>query len=678
MKTHTRPGAPCPTAIRGVAGALAATLATAAILLTGCGPTVTPTPEPSPAPTPTPALTQVAYADTLRIGFVPGALEAGYGMVGGFRALSGAEVTERARLQTTVLANLYRYDAREGVVPDLADGECRPPGDDPTILRCRLVETTWHDGTPVTAGDVAFVFGLAQRVGWFGDPAASRLKEVRVIDSRTVDFMLAAVDPAFISDALAGSSFIMLPRHAYEAAYADFVDRTKDLETGDLATLADTIDAELGRDPPICTTRLDEVRALLEQIGVTLYLEDYPQSGAGTTDTCTYMGLASGWVRLAADALKTGGLDAAAWSGLLSVNWHPVGAGPYRFVSEDADGIHLEAWPDYHGGPAATRYIDFLPTKADGSALVDGTLDILQGSEVFDAEFIAAAGSRGIATASHASPGYIALTFNVRPGRIFADRDLRLALQLCTDLERNVDAATGGTALPIYSPALAGSWADEPDVPRPDRDVAAAKELIEGAGWVVGADGVYARDGIRVAADIVVRATEGTSPRVKMADLIALQARDCGMDLRTHPAAFTAIEEELLAYPHRVPGTDEPFDLYIGGTGNGPDPAGPFSGFTSAQVSSEENSYGGNMGGFSDPAFDRLVETAAATYDRAERARLYREAQLELAAQLPILFLWSGGGVDAVRSAVATVDGPLDLTAPNWAWQPERMVVAAR
>ena len=33
-------------------------------------------------------------------------------------------------------------------------------------------------------------------------------------------------------------------------------------------------------------------------------------------------------------------------------------------------------------------------------------------------------------------------------------------------------------------------------------------------------------------------------------------------------------------------------------------------------------------------------------------------------------------GYDVVRSAVTTVDGPLDLTAPNWAWQPEGLVVA--
>jgi peptide/nickel transport system substrate-binding protein len=49
--------------------------------------------------------------------------------------------------------------------------------------------------------------------------------------------------------------------------------------------------------------------------------------------------------------------------------------------------------------------------------------------------------------------------------------------------------------------------------------------------------------------------------------------------------------------------------------------------------------------------------------------------QREIAAQVPVLFLWADEIYDAVRSAVTTVDGPLDLAAPNWAWQPERMVV---
>lgn len=46
-----------------------------------------------------------------------------------------------------------------------------------------------------------------------------------------------------------------------------------------------------------------------------------------------------------------------------------------------------------------------------------------------------------------------------------------------------------------------------------------------------------------------------------------------------------------------------------------------------------------------------------------------------LPAELPYLCLFAYSGYDVLRVGVATVDGPLDLTAPNCAWQPERMVV---
>ena len=83
----------------------------------------------------------------------------------------------------------------------------------------------------------------------------------------------------------------------------------------------------------------------------------------------------------------------------------------------------------------------------------------------------------------------------------------------------------------------------------------------------------------------------------------------------------------------------------------------------------------GNIMGFTDPGLDRLLDAASSSYDQGERARLYREVQQELAAQLPMLFLWGSTTTDLVRSAVTTVDGPLDPQAPHWAWQPERMVV---
>jgi len=662
---------------------LGAIVLVAAMLAGGCGTQQTPTPAPSaspaaatlaaPAPTATPAS---AYADTLRVGFIPGRPEEFFGSFWGFRQASVAVFDYFIRPRSAVHSSLYRLDATYDVVPELADGPCEPLGDG-TVIRCRVIETTFHDRTPVTADDVAYAFQIAQR--WDVDnylPGTGSLREVRVVDARTVDFVLSSVDPTFVTTVLPSVS--ILPRHVVEASFAAFVAGTNNLASAELTKLADAIDEEIARDPPVCSPRVEEVAVLLERIGVTLYREDSAAAG-GTFEPCRYVRVASRFIRQAAVALGATGLDAvaAAWQ-LLSIDWQPVGAGPYRFVSEDANGIRLEAWPDYSGGPASTRFLDFVPTNPDGSDLVDGTVDIFQSADTLapfqGTAYQAGAESRGIRIASPPEPGFMALHFNVRPGSLFADRDLRLALQLCIDLERDVDAVTGGIGEPAYGPVLRGSWADEPDLPKPARDPAAARQLIEGAGWTLGADGIYTRDGIRLGADILTRAD--TPKRVKMADLIAKDARDCGIDLRSLPARWADLMPAFLTFPHALPGSDRPFDLYLGGWMNTADP-GPFDWFVSSEVTDVEHPDAVNFMGFTDPVVDRLAEAAMATYDQAERARLYREAQREVAAQVPMIFLWADDTYDAVRTAVATVDGPLDLEAPNWTWQLERMVVLA-
>jgi ABC-type transport system substrate-binding protein len=149
------------------------------------------------------------------------------------------------------------------------------------------------------------------------------------------------------------------------------------------------------------------------------------------------------------------------------------------------------------------------------------------------------------------------------------------------------------------------------------------------------------------------------------------------MDLRSRPAPSGDLGVPgFFQYPHLLPGTDQPFDLYLGAFTNTADP-GKFVWLVSSQVTDAQRPDSFNVGGFTDPVVDRLVEAAMATYDQAERARLYRDAQREVAAQVPLIFLWADKSVDALRAAVTTVDGPLDLEAPNWTWQLERMVVLA-
>ena len=649
----------------------------AAMLAGGCGTQQTPTPGPftSPAAAATPAPTaapEPAFADTLRVGFGPHWYDAYFG----FRfATEGGCCTgiapKQIDLGSVVYSRLYRQDAHFTAVPDLADGPCLPQTD-PKIIRCRIIETTFHDGTTVTADDVAYTYRLFSPTTFTGGPQAGswtrNLEEVRVVDPRTLDFVLSSVDPTFLTSVL--PAVPILPQHAVEADYAAFVAATKDLDAGDLAKLADAIAEEIGRDPPVCSPRVEAVAALLEKIGVHFYREDFSRSG--TFDTCAYLGLAGEFIRAAAQALRSTGLDAvAAAYAFLSIDRHPIGTGPYRLVSENASRIHLEAWPGYHGGLATTRYLDFVPTKADGSDLLDGSVDVFQ-SAYLGAAYQATAVSRGVRVATPPSTGLYALAFNVRPGRVFADVDLRKALQLCIDLPRDVDAATGGTGTPIYGPVMPGTWADDPTLPKPARDTAAARKLIEGAGWRRGTDGIYAKDGVRLAATIPVRS--GFPDRLKMVDLIAFRARDCGMDFRSLPTSDTST---IFQYPHNIPGTHTPFDLFFVWWSNEADP-GQLVMFDSSHVTHAKNPDDYNFTGFADPIVDRLDAAAMATYDQAERARLYRQEQQELAAQVPAIFLWADNAYDVVRAALTTVEGPLDLTAPYWAWQPERLVVLTR
>jgi len=651
------------------------------VLASGCGtaPTPTPTPTPTEAPTPTP----VAYADTLRIG-VPlgGSWRLGEDWSRGWNWVIEGTGWPGLSFGRLVYSGLYRYDGREDAVPDLADGPCFVPGADGKVIRCRLVDTTFHDGTPLTADDVAYTYQVfSSPVLTWGMPT-----EVRVVDPRTVDFVLAKVDPTFPTTVL--PIIPVFSRHSIEAAVAAFDEATKGLSVEGLDALAADIDAEISADPPVCSeARVAQVDAIYRKLGFPLYHEDALDE-SGTFDACRWLDYAALDHLDNSDHFSIGfpltqaGIDRVAGIVAVMAMGRPdlfVGTGPYRYVSQDAEAVHFEAFPGYHGGVAATRYIDFVRSadvgphaRGDGSDLAAGAVDIVQNARL-GTGFEETAAAHGVRVIRPPVPNFLILTFNVREGRIFSDVNLRRALQLCIDLPRNVDAVTSGAGIPIYSPVLPGTWAYDPDLPKPERDVAAAKDLIEASGWQLGSDGVYAKGNERLAAEVPAR---GDDPaRVKMADLIAAQARDCGMDLRSKPVSWDQ-QLGLFQYPHHLPGTETPFDLTIVQYFGCGDPAcGPLLNYDSSQISDAEHPDAANVGGFGDPALDRLIADASATYDQADRARLLREAQEELAAQLPAIFLWTGTGYDAVRSAVTTVDGPLDLTVPNWAWQPERMVV---
>ena len=172
-----------------------------------------------------------------------------------------------------------------------AAGSSRPP----STTALRSPPTTWRTRT-----------GSGPR------PTGSRsanLKEVRVVDPRTVDFALSAVDATFMTEVL--PTVPIFSQRDVEARAADFTAATTGLSKEDLVALADSIDEELGRDPPVCTTRLEEMDALFAKLGARLYREDFPAAD-GTFDACAFMQTASYLVRWnVAEGLGSAGYDAA-------------------------------------------------------------------------------------------------------------------------------------------------------------------------------------------------------------------------------------------------------------------------------------------------------------------------------------------------------------------------------
>jgi peptide/nickel transport system substrate-binding protein len=194
--------------------------------------------------------------------------------------------------------------------------------------------------------------------------------------------------------------------------------------------------------------------------------------------------------------------------------------------------------------------------------------------------------------------------------------------------------------------------------------------MIESSGWSRGEDGIYERDGHRLATKVYVSAAD--AQRVEFMDLVAAQVRDCGIELDVVPADPQTVLAPLFEYPHIPAGQEEPFDAVFVQWGHTFDPHDPT--WHSRSISSEQQPEGGNVMGYSNPRVDELIDLGIATYDQRERARIYRELQDLLAADRPVLFAWATVSTEAIDERLTLTDGEPNLASRAWPWELEKLV----
>ena len=231
-----------------------------------------------------------------------------------------------------------------------------------------------------------------------------------------------------------------------------------------------------------------------------------------------------------------------------------AGTGPYT-LEEAAAGDHYtyKVREDYAWGPGGAKTSETgTPAVIEAKVVTNETTaaNQLTSGELNAAGIIGPDAAR-LAAADIDSETTALITgeqwYNHAEGRPAADPAVRIALTQVLDLAELQKVITSGTGEPATGLAILEPRACQDDsvagnLPETDADAAAA--ALEGAGWAKDSDGVYAKDGEKLAVTFVHDTALG-SGGAAAAELAVKAWNDFGVDV-TAKAATTAELEPIL------------------------------------------------------------------------------------------------------------------------------------
>ncbi len=305
-------------------------------------------------------------------------------------------------------------------------------------------------------------------------------------------------------------------------------------------------------------------------------------------------------------------------------NAHPIGDGPYRFVSHVPDQRWVfEANPDFPaalGGPPRVRWlvvvvVDEATTKLAG--LVTGDLDVA-GVEPMHAALLRR--DRDLRLVDYPALMTYGLVWNTRRP-MFADPRLRRALTLALNRREMVDAYLYGFGVVADGPVPPWHPLAVP-VPAVPFDRAASRALLDSLGWTAGSpDGIRRRAGRPLAFTIL---TVGSADNM-LEELIQADLRAVGADVAVR-------QLELGTFLATAQGGARDYDALVIGI-----PGALSLGYLDALFDSRRLAGPLQYAQYRNPVVDRAL--AAGDYGAVQRL---------VARDLPITFLYHGRGVQGM------------------------------
>jgi peptide/nickel transport system substrate-binding protein len=304
---------------------------------------------------------------------------------------------------------------------------------------------------------------------------------------------------------------------------------------------------------------------------------------------------------------------------------HPIGDGPYRFVSwSRGDHLAYEPNPSYwRGAPRIGIDVRIVPDPGTNFTLLrSGELDwnLLSPSQ---RESLSTTPGLAFRTVPVALVAGITLNTTHPP---LDDARVRRALAASIDRAGISSKITFGRYPVVDTAQPLGSWARDPTVREPAYDPVAADRLFDAAGWKRGPDGTRAKNGAPLALTYVQFPESQTGVRVAAVVQSELAARGVRI-------AIKSLSNVQLFLPRAQGGTlaSGAFDLAYVPWQMGADPDDSFLFACNGNANSMR---------WCDRDVDALERRALAAPSREARKQLYAQIERRVAAAVPIVYLF--------------------------------------
>ena len=302
------------------------------------------------------------------------------------------------------------------------------------------------------------------------------------------------------------------------------------------------------------------------------------------------------------------------------IDQEPIGTGPFQFVAYQRDStIRFKRFDGYWGPKAKLDALVFSINKDPAVRLAKLRADECQIAvypNLADLPAIRADAALQMPEQPGLNVGFMALNTQRKP---FDDKRVRLALNMAIDKKAIIDAVYQGAGTPAKNLIPPTIWSYDDAVQDFPFDPARAKALLAEAGYADGVD-------IDLWAMPVQRPYNPDARRI--AELMQSDLAKVGIRARV-------VSYEWGEYRKRAQ-AGEGMAVQMGWTGDNGDPDNFFTVNASCAAARPG---GNNIPKWCDKAFDAAIIKAQALSDRAERTKLYEQAQAIMHEEAPFFLI---------------------------------------